>query len=79
MLFFLFFEVGTRAHRVLLIDEDSVLTISGSSTTFDGYRGLLPHIPDLFPPVAVLQWQDSNARGPRERRTESPRLLYLLC
>ena len=56
-------EAGTPPHRVMLIDEDSIIRIDGTDLMYNGYHGLLPHIPDLFPPVAVLHWQDGAAHS----------------
>lgn len=56
-----YIDSDTPRQRVLIIDEDSVITIFGTGATFPGYKGLLSYIPDLFPPVAVLHWQDDSA------------------
>jgi len=40
-------DVGTPESRVMLIDEDSIIRVHGTTHSYSGYRGLLQYIPDL--------------------------------
>jgi len=54
-------DAGCPKNRIFMIDEDSRISVPGSEVSFDGYVGLQAYIPDLFPPVVVVNWQAKGA------------------
>mmetsp|Transcript_14586 Transcript_14586/g.34594 ORF Transcript_14586/g.34594 Transcript_14586/m.34594 type:complete len:425 (-) Transcript_14586:134-1408(-) len=58
-----YLEAGCPEQRCFLLDEDSNVTVYGSDVSYKGYRGMLTHLSDLFPPVVVVQWQQHHPRS----------------